>query len=951
MKKKLFLLDGMALIYRAYFAFMRSPMINSNGVETSGVFGFMNTLLEIIQKQEPTHLAMALDVSGPTFRHEMFEQYKANRDETPDGIRASIPIICELMAAMNIPVITKQGFEADDIIGTLARQADSAGFETFMVTGDKDYAQLVSKNTFFYKPGSKGGGATILDEAAILSEWEIDRIDQVIDILGLAGDTADNIPGVPGIGPKTAVKLIKQFGSIENLLENTDQLKGKQKQNVEENRENALLCKKLVTINCEVPVDVSPDDLICREPNNDALLSLLHTYELSSIQKRLFGTVTQKSAPKSEPQGDLFAATETVVKVAAPKKSNPLQGDLFSTTEIAESDEISESVVSTLKNIKTVEHKYTLVDNLTDLDSMISELEKVNAFCFDTETTSLDTKVAELVGISFSIKEHEAWFVHFSESNSSEFLDKLRPIFENPRIAKIGHNLKYDVSVLRWHGVRVTGQLLDTMLAHYLIDPDQKHNLDYLAETELGYKNVEITELIGEKKSQQLSMRDVPIDKLCDYAAEDADVTFQLWNKLLPKIESNNLDKVFYDIESPLIYVLVEMESNGVMIDTETLGKYSIQLGEQIDGLEKEIQEIAGISFNLNSPKQLGEVLFEKLKLVEKPKKTATGQYATNEQVLTDLADEHLIVQKILEYRGLAKLKSTYVDALPAAISPKTGRVHTNFTQAVTTTGRLSSTDPNLQNIPIRTKEGQEIRRAFIAPKENENVCILACDYSQVELRLMAELSGDENMRSAFLNGEDIHTATAARILNVPLDEVTKDMRRKAKTVNFGIIYGMSAFGLSQRLKIPRKEAAEIIEAYFTQYPGVKKYMDDTVAFAQANGYVETMTGRRRYSRDINVKNNTVRQAAERNAINAPLQGTAADMIKIAMVRIQALLESWQTKTRMILQVHDELLFELHADEAEVLVPRIEQEMRLAVGLHIPLLVESGKGKNWLEAH
>lgn len=936
MNKKLFLLDGMALIYRAYFAFIRNPMINSNGVETSGVFGFMNTLLEIIQKQEPTHLAMALDVSGPTFRHEMFEPYKANRDETPDGIRTAVPIICEILAAMNIPVITKQGYEADDIVGTLARQAEKDGFETYMVTGDKDYAQLVDAHTFFYKPGNKGSGVTILDEAAILADWEIERIDQVIDILGLAGDTADNIPGIPGVGPKTAKKLIARFGSIENLLENTDQLKGKQKEKVEANKTTALLCKKLVTIDCAVPVDEKPDDLICREPDNEKLLALLQEYELTAIQKRLFGKAAVV-APKPK-------------KKVSKKTAGEIQGDLFGFAAEPEEELEEERAASAFNTIRDIKHTYTLVESIDEIDAVVAALTDEPVFCFDTETTSLDPKEAQLVGISFAVKEHEAWFIHFPGNDTLARLAKLRPLFENASQAKIGHNLKYDISVLHWQGIDVRGQLLDTMLAHYLIDPEQRHNMDHLAEAELDYQTVHITELIGEKKGSQLSMRDVPLKQLTEYAAEDADITLQLWNKLKPQLQEHNLEKVFYDIESPLIKVLAEMESTGVMINSETLAAYSVVLGDQLAQLEKSIFTMAGADFNLNSPKQLGEILFDVLKLVEKPKITATGQYATSEQVLSELAGDHEIVRKVLDYRGLTKLKSTYVDALPNSISPQTGRIHTNFAQAVTTTGRLSSTDPNLQNIPIRTPEGQEIRRAFTAPQTG-NMCMLAIDYSQVELRLMAELSGDENMRAAFINGEDIHTATAARVYGVELDEVTKDMRRKAKMVNFGIIYGISAFGLSQRLKIPRKEAATMIEAYFTQYPGVKKYMDDTIQFARDNGYVETVTGRRRYIRDIHVKNGTVRQAAERNAINAPLQGTAADMIKIAMINVQNLLEKWNTKTRMVLQVHDELIFELHADEADELVPAIEEIMRTAIPMEIPLLVESGTGTNWLEAH
>ncbi len=929
MTKKLFLIDGMAIVYRAYFGLIRNPRINSKGENVSAVFGFVNTLLDIMHTYEPTHIAVAFDTHGPTFRHEEYPEYKATRDETPEGIRTAVPHIRNLLQAFNIPVLEYPGFEADDVIGTLARAAEKEGFETYMVTPDKDYAQLVDEHTFMLKPGRSGGDSELLDVKKILEQWNIEKVEQVIDILGLAGDTADNIPGIPGIGPKTAQKLIAQFGSVENLLEHTDELKGKQKEKVEENKHTALLSKKLVTIKCDVPVKEQPDELLIGERNDDQLKILFSELEFKSLIKRLFGE------------------TPTPASVASAKASSG-QGDLFDFAA-AQQPDLMEPLPQ-FKTIKDVKHRYHLVTTAAERKELAEKLATCSVVCFDTETTGLDVRVAELVGISFCVEPHEAWFVMLppDREQTLKALEPFLPVLQGTDIRKVGQNLKYDISVLKWHGIEVRGELLDTMLAHYLIDPDQRHNMDHLAETLLNYSPVSITALIGEKKSEQKSMREVDPDELCEYAAEDADITLQLWHKLKPMLKEKGQERVFYEIETPLLPVLADMEYNGINLDVPALEAFSEELAGKIETLESDIQTKAGMPFNLNSPKQLGEVLFDVLKLVEKPKKTKTGQYKTNEEVLSELAPKHEIVRKILDYRGLTKLKSTYVDALPKEVFDKTGRIHTTFSQAITTTGRLSSVNPNLQNIPIRTEEGREIRRAFI-PKEG--FTLLACDYSQIELRIMAELSQDQHLRDAFIHGEDIHTATAARVFGVEKDDVTREMRSKAKMVNFGIIYGISAFGLAQRLGIPRTEAGEIIEQYRANYPGVQDYLDSTIEFAQKHEYVETITGRRRYIRDINARNQMVRGGAERNAINAPIQGTAADMIKIAMVEIHELLRSRKAKTKLLLQVHDELVFDLALDEKDDLVPLIEEKMKSAIPMEIPILVESGTGNNWLEAH
>ena len=938
MSKKLFLLDGMAMVYRSYFAFIRNPMINSKGRNVSAIFGFLNALLEIIDKQEPTHIAVAFDVSGPTFRHDEFPEYKAQREETPEEIRAAVPAIKEFLEAFNIPVLTKQGFEADDIIGTLARVAEKEGFDTYMVTPDKDFAQLVDEHTFMVKPAKKGADAEVLGVKEVLEQWGIEKVEQVIDILGMAGDAADNIPGIPGVGPKTAQKLIAQYGSLENLLAHTDELKGKQKENIEANVERAHLCKRLVTIHTDVPLDLDPAGLIRGELNEEKLGALFSEFEFSSFSKRLFGKAPAPAAhfappPPTDGQGDLFAFA----------------------AQSAPSSQASDEPLP-YKTIDDIKHNYTLVQTAEDRAALAEKMGQATCLCFDVETTGLDPKKDKLIGIAFAVKPHEAWYVTLppvlstaegpDDSELKKALKPFAPLFADENIEKVGHNLKFDIAMMNAAGIEVKGKLFDTMIAHYLLDPDQRHGLDRLAGTHIGYAPIPISALIGEKKMEQISMLDVPLDKLSDYACEDADVTIQLKEIFEPLLKENKLTEPFEQIECPLIPVLIEMEANGIALDTQALEEISRRLAVEIEGYEKHVYELAGHEFNLNSPKQLGEVLFDEMHLVDKPKKTKTGQYKTNEEELQKLAADHEIIGTILDYRGATKLKSTYVDALPECIAESTGRIHTSFNQAVTTTGRLASSDPNIQNIPIRTEQGQEIRRAFVAG--GKEFTLLAADYSQIELRIMAHLSGDEGMKQAFLSGEDIHTATAAKVFGVALNEVTKEQRRRSKMVNFGIIYGISAFGLSQRLRIPRKEAAEIIENYFAQYPAVKTFMDGTIAGAKEKGYVETISGRRRHIRDINSSNGTVRAAAERYAINAPIQGSAADLIKIAMIRIEQMLRG--KKSKLLLQVHDELVFDLHNDE-QALIPEIQKLMQDALPLSVPLIVDCGVGENWLQAH
>ncbi len=939
MSKRLFLLDGMALVYRAHFAFATRPILTSAGFNTSALFGFTNTLLDLINKHEPTHLAVALDTPEPTARHREYPAYKAQREAMPEDLSAALPHLDRLCEAFRIPLIKAPGFEADDIVGTLSRAAEGDGYETYMVTPDKDFAQLVSPLTFMLKPGRKGDDIEILKVPEILEKWGIERPEQVIDILGLWGDASDNIPGVPGIGQKTASKLILKYGSIEGLLEHLEDLKGKQKENLTSHRDDALLSKRLATIDRDVPLEIALKDLARQSPDDELLRSLCVEFEFNSIGRRLFGA-------------DFKAGRGSA-------KDEPAEFKLVSDDASPDPSETPEAKTH-LSDLSTVDHVYRCVDTEADRETLLQELRAQSIVCFDTETTGLDPKTATIIGIAFSFKDHQAYYVPVIPYDDSglpkslsddgqPLLEYFREFLEDASIAKVGHNLKYDLSVLRWYGINVGGAIHDTMLMHCLIEPELRHGMDYLAEMYLGYSPVSITTLIGEKGKDQKDMMSVPLEKLADYAAEDADITWRLYGLLQPKLVAAEQESVYSKIEAPLIRILVDMEYEGVRLDSEALHQFSIQLAEQIEQLEKDIYELAGSEFNLNSPKQLGEVLFGEMKLVEKPKKTKTGQYATNEQVLMTLAAEHEVVRKILDYRTATKLKSTYADTLPETIFDRTGRVHTTYHQAATATGRLNSQSPNLQNIPIRTDLGQEIRRAFVA--REKGFCLLSADYSQIELRIIAALSKDEGMKAAFESGEDIHTATAAKVFGVFPEMVTPDMRRKAKMVNFGVAYGISAFGLSQRLGIARKEAAEIIEQFFANFPGIKGYIDQTIEFAREHGYVKTVSGRRRYLRDINSANGTVRSGAERNAINSPIQGTAADMIKIAMTQIGSAIRERGLKTRLLLQVHDELVFDLCENEEKEVTSLVGDLMRSALPLDVPIEVEIGTGENWLEAH
>ncbi|QEC75605.1 DNA polymerase I [Mucilaginibacter ginsenosidivorax] len=934
--KKLFLLDGMALIYRAHFALSKSPRFTSGGMNTSAVMGFTNTLLDVLKKEKPTHMAVVFDTEAPTERHTDYEHYKAHREAMPEDLSKALPYVVKLILGFNIPVITSDGYEADDIIGTLAKKAEQKGYQVYCMTPDKDFAQLVSDNIRIYKPARMGNGMEILGVKEVLEKWEIERVEQVIDILGLWGDAVDNIPGIPGIGEKTAKSLIKQYGSMENIIAHSHELKGKQRENVEQFAEQGLLSKKLATILLNVPVELDEEGLEVGAPSKELLEPLFAELEFRTLGRRVFG--------------DDFTITEF--------KSAGTQTDLFGepvatarTTMTVDVEDIREDFVTASKNIDNVPHEYHLADTAEKRAELITILEKQESFCFDTETTGTDANYCELVGLSFSIKAGEAWYVPVPEDQEAAktIVNEFKPVLENENIGKIGQNIKFDILMLKWYNVQVKGQLFDTMMAHYIIDPDTRHGMDVLSENYLGYKPVSITSLIGPKGKNQGSMRDVEIEKIKEYAAEDADITLQLKSVFEPKLKEVESEKLIHEIEHPLIYVLADIEFEGVKIDHFTLGEFSKELETDISKLEKTVYEKAGVRFNIASPKQLGEVLFEKLMLDPKAKKTKTGQYQTGEDVLLSLAAKSDIVRDILDFRQLQKLKSTYVDALPTMVNPKTGRVHTSYNQAVAATGRLSSVNPNLQNIPIRTERGREVRKAFIP--RNVGHSIVSADYSQIELRIIAEISKDPNMTQAFVDNLDIHTATAANVYGIALEEVTSEQRRNAKAVNFGIIYGQSAFGLSQSLGIPRKEAADIIEQYFAQFPGIKQYMSDTMNFARENGYVCTLMGRRRYLRDINSANATVRGFAERNAINAPIQGSAADMIKIAMINIHREFINQKLDARMTMQVHDELVFDVPHDEIEIVKPIIMHNMKTAIKTTVPIMVEIGTGLNWLEAH
>ena len=923
--KKLYLLDGMALIYRAHFGMIRSPRFTSAGKPTSAVFGVTNTLFDILKRQQPTHIAMALDTSDPTFRHDQFAEYKATRDKQPEDISDQIPLVDRLMEALGIPVLRNPGYEADDIIGTLTREAEAEGFQTWMVTPDKDYHQLVTENTFVYKPGRQGNQFEILGVPEILEKWQIENVEQVIDILGLMGDSSDNVPGVPGIGPKTAQKLIAQFGSVEALLENTDQLKGKQKERVEENREQAEISKWLVTIKTDVPHDYKFSDFEFFENHDDKLRELLEELEFDSIGRKVFG--------KS------FTSSNTRAAVIREKREKEIQATLFDQPVVEE------------QTIRTVDHDYKIVRTAEERTELIELLMQQSTVCFDTETTGLDPRIALPLGIAFSFEAHKAYYVVCPPDSEAalEVLREFQPFFENESIELVGHNLKYDVTLLKWHGVEVRGKLMDTMLAHSMKEPEMNHGLDYLAKLYLGYRPIPTSDLIGPKGPEQKNMRDVDVETVGEYACEDADITLQVANVLRPDIEKRGVSQVCYDIECPLIPVLVGMEREGIRLDVKALNLFSEKLSDEIVSLRDGIYEVAGHEFNIDSPKQLGVVLYEEMELVKNPRKTATGQFSTKESELIRLAPKHQIVRDVLDYRNAVKLKSVYVDQLPNSINDETGHLHTHYSQTWTATGRMQSNDPNLQTIPIRKARGREIRAAFV-PRDDDHL-ILAADYSQVELRIMAELSGDPSMVEAFETGTDIHKVTASKVYKVEMDDVTREMRDKAKTVNFGIIYGISSFGLQQRLNIPRGEANDLIENYFEKYPGVQEYIDRTIAFAEEHGYVATQTGRRRYLRDINSRNRTQKNAAERLAMNSPIQGTAADMLKLAMIRVDEALVGGGFKTKMLLTVHDELVFDLHKSERETAVPVIVEAMKNALPMKVPIVVEAGIGENWLEAH
>jgi DNA polymerase-1 len=920
--KKLFLLDAMALIYRAHFGLSKNPRINSKGFNTGAIMGFTNTLIDILQNQKPTHLGVAFDTHAPTFRHIEYPEYKATREKQPEEIRDAIPYCKKIVEAFQVPLLELDGYEADDIIGTLAKEAAKKDFEVYMMTPDKDYAQLVEEHIFLYKPAYMGNAVEVLGIPEVLQKFDIEKVDQVRDVLGLKGDAVDNIPGVPGVGDKTASKLLKEYGSVENIVANADQLKGALQKKVMEFGDQGIFSKQLATIMTEVPIAFEEEALAVSEPNKDNLQPIFDELEFRTISKRLFQTEQKK--PNETPQMGLFDVGSDAQEIS------PSHGK---------------------KTIDQVKHDYLLVDSPEKRIQLLRQLEKTETFCFDTETTSLETVEAELVGLAISLKAGSASYVPFPEDQNEarKIAQEFKSVLEDPTKQKIGQNLKYDIQILRNYDVHVTGPLFDTMLAHYLIDPETAHSMDRMAESYLDYLPISIETLIGPKGKKQKSIREADLDAVCVYACEDADITLQLKEKLEPQVKELKLEKLLHEVEEPLSFVLSDMEYLGVSIDTETLSSMSTELEEASLSVEKEIYEIAGVQFNIGSPKQLGEVLFDKLQLVDKPKKTKTGQYATGEEILSRLASEHEIANKILEYREYNKLKSTYVDALPKLISNKDQRVHTDYRQTIAATGRLSSNNPNLQNIPIRTEKGREIRKAFV-PSEDGYI-MMSADYSQVELRIMAAFSGDQSMQQAFKEGRDIHANTASKVFKVPLEEVDSNMRRKAKEVNFGIIYGISAFGLSQNLNIPRGEASDIIKAYFEEFPSVKTYMDTTVENARKNEYVETILGRRRYLRNINSKNFTMRGFDERNAINAPIQGSAADIIKVAMIDIHEWMRKENLRSKMIMQVHDELVFEAHQEELDILRKEVTDRMQNALPLEVPLRVEVGTGANWLEAH
>lgn len=946
-QKRLFLVDAYALIFRGYYAFIKNPRINSKGEDTSAIMGFMNSLLDVIKRERPDHLAVCFDKGGSVDRVEMFEAYKANRDETPEGIKTAIPYIHEILKAMHIPIMVKEGYEADDVIGTLSRQAEKEGYKTYMVTPDKDFAQLVTENIFMYRPVF-GGGYETWGIPEVQKKFEVKEPMQVIDFLGMMGDSSDNIPGLPGVGEKTAKKFIKEFGSMENLLANTDQLKGKMREKVEAAKDLGMLSKQLATIMLDVPVTFNAKDFELDHPDVEKVKQIFTDLEFRRLTDNFLKTFASETEVAQTTQAQDSKPTEAKPTPKEQKSAGEGQFSLFGGDPSEATETVSEYTRNTAE---TTSHFYQSVASGMATKLFVNNLVNQTSVCFDTETTGLNPLTAELVGIAFSWEAGKGFYVPFPEdkTEAQDLIEILRPFFENENIQKIGQNLKYDIKVLAKYNIEVKGKLFDTMLAHYLINPDMRHNMDVLAETYLNYTPISITELIGKKGKNQLSMRDVPLDKQTEYAVEDADITLQLKEHFEKELGEANTQKLFDEIEIPLLRVLAAMELEGINLDKAFLNSLSEQLNTDIANLEKSIYEAAGEEFNIASPKQLGIILFEKLKLVDKPKKTKTGQYATGEDILSYLAKEHKIIQDILEYRGLSKLKSTYVDALPLQVEESTGRVHTDYMQTVAATGRLSSNNPNLQNIPIRTERGRQVRKAFVP--RNEDYTLLAADYSQIELRIIAALSKEETMIDAFKNGEDIHASTASKVFNVPLAEVTREQRSNAKTVNFGIIYGVSAFGLSNQTDLSRSEAKELIDTYYETYPKLRSYIHEQVDFARDNGYVQTVLGRRRYLKDINSRNAVVRGAAERNAVNAPIQGSAADIIKIAMIKIYEKLQAGNYKSKMLLQVHDELVFDIYKPELEDLKTLIKTEMENAYKLEVPLDVDLDIGDNWLEAH
>ncbi len=925
-KNKLFLLDAYALIYRSYYAFIKNPRVNSKGLNTSAIFGFVNTLEEVLRKENPSHIAVAFDPPGPTFRHVEFEAYKAQRDSTPEDIKRSVPVIQDIIRAYNIPVLEMAGYEADDVIGTIAKRADKDRFDVFMMTPDKDYGQLTEPHIFIYKPRYGSNDFDLLDDRKVMEKYQLSRPEQMIDLLGLMGDVSDNIPGCPGVGEKTAVRLLQEYGSIENLLENSSQLKGALRTKVEENSDQIRFSKFLATIKTDVPIEVDEDQFTRKEINEEAIKEIFEELEFRTLLLRVLKQEPQKMMPKGPVQGDLFA----------------LFGEMV-TPDVAD-------LPANFTDYRSTPHTYRMVQTDKEMEALCVKLCAQQSVCFDTETTGIDPLVSELVGLSFAFREGEAYYVPVSadRDEAQKQVDIFRPFFENEQIEKVGQNIKYDILELRNYGIRVKGKLFDTMIAHYLLNPEIRHRMDYMAETYLHYRTIHIDELIGARGKNQKNMRDIDPAIVTDYAAEDADITLKLKHILEKEIHANHLDQLFYQIESPLVSVLADMEWTGVRLDLEALNDLSTQYSAELLRIEQEITEMAGITFNVNSPKQIGEVLFDRLKIADKAKKTKTGQYKTSEEELEKMRFKHPIIDKILEQRGLKKLLGTYIDAFPLLINERTGKIHTSFNQTVASTGRLSSTNPNLQNIPIRDERGKEMRKVFIP---DAGCIFVSSDYSQIELRIMAHLSGDTNMVEAFSKGQDIHAATAAKIFKIPIEEVTGDMRRKAKTANFGIIYGITPFGLSERLNIPRGEARELIDEYFTTFPGVKRYMDECITNARVKGYVETIYGRKRYLPDINSRNATVRGYAERNAINAPIQGSAADIIKVAMIRIFDRLQQSELQSKMILQVHDELDFNVFPGELERVSKIVTEEMENACKLSVPLKTDLGTGENWLAAH